>query len=137
MASRTINIVMDQGANYSRGFSPYPSPESSNIIDLDGNHFANAQIRQSAFHTDSVLTFTTQITHTGGPDLVTISANSVQTSQVKAGKYLYEIVLTDATLDGNPKTRIVEGLVTVSPSVEVGSMYTINSTGHDVRSSYT
>ena len=50
---------------------------------------------------------------------------------------MYEIVLTDGGAGAKPKTRIVEGIVTVAPSVEVGSMYTINSTGHDVRSSYT
>lgn len=139
MASRTRNITIDQGADYTETFVVYDSPNSTVGIDMDSDYHANAQLRKSPSHTNSVLTFTTSISHSGGAgsDTVTISANNIQTSNVKAGRYLYEIVLTDKGPSPDLKKRVQEGIATVTSSVEVGSMYTINSTGHDARSSYT
>lgn len=140
MASRIRNLTFDQGTDYTETFIVYESPSHIGAsLDMNANWWANAQMRKSASHTQSALTFTTVLVHSGssGTETVTISANNMQTSAVKDGRYLYEIVLTDPNSGSAVKTRVQEGIVTVMPSVELGSMYTINSTGYDVRSSYT
>ena len=134
MASRVKNITIDQGTDFSITFSAYRYPSSTAKIDFTGEYYANAQMRKSDQHTNSALTFTTVIST--GADTITMTANSLQTTSVKAGRYLYEVVLTD--IRSTPvKTRVLEGVASVASSVELGSMYTINSTGYDVRSSYT
>jgi hypothetical protein len=135
MASRVKNISIDQGADFSIVFSAYESPSATAVMDLETTHYANAQMRKSDQHTDSAFTFTTSVA--AGSDLITISANNLQTSSVKAGRYLYEVILTDSSVNPDTKIRVLEGVASVTSSVEVGAMYTINSTGYDVRSSYT
>lgn len=132
MASRTKNITIDQGSDYSQTFTVYSSPSATTKLGLDSNHHANAQMRKSSLHTDSALTFNTSISTTA--DTLTLKANNIVTKGVKSGRYFYEVVLTDTEL--NLKTRVLEGIATVTPSVEVGSMYTTNSTGGDGSSNY-
>ena len=136
MASRTRNITIDQGADYSQTFSVYESPGSTSVMTMGAGDYANAQIRKSSQYTNSALTFDVDMDD-AGEGKITITANNYLTSKVKAGRYLYEIVVTDISPNPDTKIRVQEGIATVTPSVEVGSMYTINSTGHDVRSSYT
>ena len=134
MASRTKNITIDQGSDYSQTFTVYSSPSATTKLGLDANHHANAQMRKSSLHTNSVITFATSISI--ADDTITLKANNIITSGVKSGRYLYEIVVTDKNGTLPIKTRVLEGIATVTPSVEVGSMYTTNSTGGDGSSNY-
>jgi hypothetical protein len=134
MASRTKNITIDQGSDYSQTFTVYGSPSATTKLLLDANHHANAQMRKSSLHTDSALTFTTVISTSD--DTITLKANNTITKGVKSGRYLYEIVVTNKNVSPATKTRVLEGIATVTPSVEVGSMYTTNSTGGDGSSNY-
>jgi hypothetical protein len=134
MASRTKNITIDQGSDYSLTVNVFSSPSSTSRILLDSNHHANAQMRKSALHTNSVITFATSISTSA--DTLTISANNTITKGAKSGRYLYEVVLTDKNVSPPTKTRVMEGIATVAPSVEVGSMYTVNSSGLDDSSNY-
>ena len=134
MASRTKNITIDQGSDYSQTFTVYSSPSATTKLGLDANHHANAQMRKSSLHTDSALTFNTSISI--ADDTITLKANNIITSGVKSGRYLYEIVVTDNNGSLPIKTRVLEGIATVTPSVEVGSMYTVNSSGLDDSSNY-
>jgi hypothetical protein len=45
--------------------------------------------------------------------------------------------LVNVQTNPDKKIRIQEGIATITPSVEVGSMYTTNSTGGDGSSGYT
>ena len=45
---------------------------------------------------------------------VTISLTDAQTSALESGKYVYDVNLT---LPGGTKTRVVEGIATINPSV--------------------
>lgn len=134
MASRTKNITIDQGSDYSQTFTVYGSPSATTKLGLDANHHANAQMRKSSLHTNSALTFDVSISAVA--DTITLKANNIITSGVKSGRYLYEIVVTDKNGTLPIKTRVLEGIATVTPSVEVGSMYTTNSTGGDGSSNY-
>ena len=45
---------------------------------------------------------------------ITISLTDTQTAALESGRYVYDLVITDAS---GSKTRVVEGIATVSPSV--------------------
>jgi hypothetical protein len=134
MASRTRNITIDQGSDYSESFTVYASPSATAKLSLTTNHHANAQMRKSSLHTNSAITFNTSISTS--EDTITLQANNSLTSGVKGGRYFYEVVLTNRFVSPPTKTRVLEGIATVNPSVEVGSMYTINSSGLDDSSNY-
>jgi|TARA_R110000765_G_scaffold155078_1_gene258121 hypothetical protein len=138
MANRNRDITIDQGADYSQTFVLYDSPAATTKMTINNptQWVANAQMRKSPSHTKSALTFVTDMTDAGASSKITITANGTITKSVKAGRYLYEIVLTNNSVDFGPKTRVQEGIATVTPSVEVGSMYTINSTGYDDSTNY-
>jgi hypothetical protein len=137
MANRTRDITIDQGTDYSQTFVVYDSPAKTSTLTMlnPSSWVANAQMRKSPNHIKSSLTFVTDLSDAQNSK-ITISANGTITKTVKAGRYLYEIVLTNNGASGNPKTRVQEGIATVTPSVEVGSMYTINSTGYDDSTNY-
>ena len=45
---------------------------------------------------------------------ITLSLTDVQTGALNEGRYVYDLVITDA---GGEKTRVVEGIATIKPSV--------------------
>jgi hypothetical protein len=135
MANRTRNITIDQGTDYLEEFTIYNKPPLTTKMTISSGWYANAQIRKSSTHKDSILTFETVVD--AGEKIVKLTANNLVTSKVKEGRYLYEIILVNTTADPDQKIRIQEGIATIAPSVEVGSMYTTNSTGGDGSSSYT
>ena len=104
------NIFIDQGANFSTTVTIEDG--NSSALDLTG-YTALAQIRktyQSTTATDFTSTFDADRT-TG---LITISLTDTQTAALEEGRYVYDLLITD--LSGT-KTRVVEGIVTVNPSV--------------------
>ena len=104
------NIFIDQGATFSTTVTIEDGTGSP--LDLTG-YTALAQIRktyQSTTATDFTSTFDADRT-TG---LITISLTNTQTAALEEGRYVYDLLITD--LSGT-KTRVVEGIVTVNPSV--------------------
>ena len=47
-------------------------------------------------------------------DRVQLNLTSTQTAAITAGRYVYDVFLTDSS---NTVTRVVEGIVTVTPRV--------------------
>jgi hypothetical protein len=45
---------------------------------------------------------------------ITLSMTAANTANLKAGRYVYDLVITDSNLT---KTRVIEGIITVTPSV--------------------
>ena len=104
------NIFIDQGADFTTTIT---------INDGDGvplnltSYTANAQIRKtyaSTTATDFAIEFNADRT-TGQ---LTISLTDTQTSALEFGRYVYDVLITDNAGD---KTRVVEGIATVNPSV--------------------
>lgn len=128
MASRYKNITIDQGTDFSANLEIYKTPASTAKESLGAQHYANSQIRKSYSHTNSALTFSTSVD--SGADTVTITANNIQTKALKSGRYVYEVVITFTGGSTDDKWRAVEGIATVTPSAELGSMYTGGSSGY-------
>lgn len=102
------NIVIDQGVDYSTNVTL--TDEDENVIDLTG-YTANSQIRKT-FTSSNAVTFSTSISPASG--IVTLSLTANQTSNIASGRYVYDVFLTNGS---GVKSRIVEGIVTVTPRV--------------------
>jgi hypothetical protein len=102
------NLVIDQGTTFSADVTAKDA--SSNEIMLDG-YTANAQMRKWYGSSNSV-TFSTAVSGNS----VTLSLSVANTTAIEAGRYVYDVVVTDGA---NNKIRIVEGIATVTPRVTV------------------
>jgi len=102
------NLVIDQGTTFSVNLDL--TNEDGDVIDLSG-YTANSQIRKWYTSSTPAATFTTAINAASGELVLSLTAN--QTSNLVAGRYVY-----DVELDQNGTiSRIVEGIVTVTPQV--------------------
>jgi hypothetical protein len=109
MPAAYTNLYLEKGASF------------NTIITLDDvygasynlvGYTANSQFRKSYYSTNATATFATSIDTANAT--LTLSLTSAITSNVSPGRYVYDTTLTDK--NGNV-TRILEGVIDVSPSV--------------------
>ena len=105
------NLVIDQGSSFSTLVTLVDSANS--LIDLTG-YSASSQIRK---HYTSSNSQSFSVSLGGANGTVTLSLTSTETSNLVAGRYVYDVEITSP---GNLVTRIVEGIVTVTPEVSRG-----------------
>lgn len=102
-------ITVEQGADYTT---------TINVNDATGaaqnltSYTAAAQLRKSYYST-SATNFTVSISSPTNGE-ITMALSSANTANLTPGRYVYDLVMTSPT---NVKTRIVEGIATVLPSV--------------------
>jgi|688.fasta_scaffold1547727_1 hypothetical protein len=102
------NLVIDQGATWNSTVT-LTDPDG-NYIDLS-SYTGAAQMRKH--YTSSTATaFTVQLGGANGTITLSLSANA--TGNVSAGRYLYDVELTDSS---GTISRVFEGSVTVNPNV--------------------
>lgn len=100
------NITIDQGATFSTIVSL--TDDAGNALDLTG-YSANSQIRR--WYTSNTATDFTVAVSNGAIGLA-LTAN--QTANLTYNRYVYDVLVTNPA---NTITRVVEGIVTVSPRV--------------------
>ena len=103
------NIFIDQGATFTTTVTVTDS--NGDAVNLSGYSVA-AQIRKT-FLSSSATAFTASISNASAGE-ITISLTDSQTTSLEAGRYVYDVLITAS---GGTKTRVVEGQVTVNPSV--------------------
>ena len=103
------NIFIDQGATFTTTVTVTDS--NGDAVNLSGYSVA-AQIRKT-FLSSSATAFTASISNASSGE-ITISLTDTQTTALEAGRFVYDVLLTAS---GGAKTRVVEGQVTVNPSV--------------------
>lgn len=102
------NITIDQGADFSTEI---------NVTDDDGNavnlsdYTGVAQMRKH-YTSSTAYNFTVSIASNSG--VVTLSMSSNTSANIASGRYVYDCELTDTS---GIVTRLVEGIVTVTPQV--------------------
>ena len=104
------NIFIDQGATFSKTITVKDT--SGNALNLTG-FTAIAQIRKSPSSSTST-SFTVAFASDRTTGQLTISLTDTQTTALEAGRYNYDVLITDSS---GTKTRVVEGIATVNPSV--------------------
>ena len=109
MSAKAI-IVVDQGAD----FSTTITVRDTNGTEVNlASYVGHAQVRK---HYTSTTAHNMQVVfespRTSGQ--ITLKLSRVQTANLAAGRYLYDVEVTDSA---NTRSRLVEGIVTVTPQV--------------------
>lgn len=102
------NIYIDQGTTFS--FSIAVSDQNGDLKDLS-DYAAAAQMRKS-YYSNTSIDFTADVSSPLDGE-VTISLTAQETSDIKAGRYVYDIEITSDT----ETLRVLEGIVVVNPEV--------------------
>jgi hypothetical protein len=102
------NLVIDQGSTFSTDLTLLD--EYGDGLVLNG-YTANSQIRKWYTSATPAATFLTIINTTSS--VITLTLTSNQTSNLVAGRYVYDVEIND----GASTSRIVEGIITVTPQV--------------------
>ena len=112
MAAGYQELFLEQGTDFSTS------------INLDGvngdpynltNFTAKSQMRKSYYSTSATAEFTITI-NSPASGIIIMSLPSANTSNVAAGRYVYDVVIKDSA---NTVTRVLEGIVNVLPRVTV------------------
>ena len=105
-----VELTLDQGTTFETSVSL--ANDDQTAINVTGYSFSS-QIRKSYYSTNAVanLTVTVVDASTGN---VKLSMTAANTANVRAGRYLYDLLMTDT---GGVKTRVIEGVITVTPQV--------------------
>ena len=103
------NIFIDQGATFTTTVTV--TDANGDAVNLSGYSVA-AQIRKT-FLSSTASAFTASISNASSGE-ITISLSPTQTTALEAGRFVYDVLITAS---GGTKTRVVEGQVTVNPSV--------------------
>ena len=104
------NLFIDQDADFTTTVTVNDSNGSA--LDLTG-YTALAMIRKT-YQSSTATTFTSAFVSPRTTGQITISLTDVQTAALEDGRYVYDLVITDSS---GIKTRVVEGIATVRPSV--------------------
>jgi hypothetical protein len=103
------NIIIDQGTDFT---STITVEDEDGVTDLTG-YTANGHIRKHYTSSTAVpFTCTFGTPRTNGK--LTLSLDRITTGNMEAGRYVYDVELTS---NANTVTRLVEGIVTVTPEV--------------------
>ena len=104
------NLYIDQGSTFST--TVFVKNDDETAFDLTA-HTAAGQIRKS-YSSSTAVDFTLEIANPASLGQINASLTPAQTGALEEGRYVYDIEVTST---GDVITRVVEGLVTVSPQV--------------------
>ena len=108
MATRS-DMIIDQGSTFSTVVTITDTDGS--VVNLTG-YTANSQIRKHATSANTQATFT--ITNGGTSGQLTLGLDYANTASLAAGRYVYDVEVTSGA---NVRSRVLEGIVTVTPEV--------------------
>jgi len=102
-------LTIEQGADFNTTINVNDGTGAAQNLT---SYTAAAQMRKSYYST-TANSFTVTISNAGAGE-ITMAMTSANTANLTAGRYFYDLVMTSGS---NIKTRVVEGIVTVLPSV--------------------
>ena len=109
MAVPVVNIVIEQGADYSSSFT-ITNPDGSPYTIF--NNSASALLKKHS-GSETSYTFTSEIDPDDGQILLSMS--NTLTSTIPPGRYFYDIVITN--INDGYKSRVIEGMAMVTPGI--------------------
>jgi len=110
MPAAYTNLYLEKGSTFDTTI--YLDDVYGHSYVLSG-YTANSQIRKSYYSSNATATFATSIDTSNGT--ITLSLTPDITANISPGRYVYDTIIT-STSDGRV-TRILEGVIDVSPSV--------------------
>jgi hypothetical protein len=103
------NLFVDAGTDYSTIITV--AATNGQALNLTGYSVAS-QMRKS-YSSSTVYNFTTSL-YDAAQGKVRLQLNNTQSSAIPAGRWLYDVEITSPS---GTKTRVVEGIVTVTPEI--------------------
>lgn len=110
MAAYT-ELYMDQGATFNNTLN-LTDDVTNATINVSG-YTVRSQMRRSYYSANASANITCTITGASNGE-ITMSLTDGQTANIKAGRYLFDVETVDT---GGVVTRILEGIITVTPGV--------------------
>jgi len=118
MATKS-NLVIDQGTTFSVDLTL--TDENGDMLNLNG--FVAASLIKKWYTSQTSVPFNTYINTASGTITLSLDANT--TSSLYEGRYVYDVDIIETS--SNAVSRVVEGIVTVTPSVSSGIFSTNNT----------
>ena len=110
MPAAYTNLYLEKGATYNTTITlDDVYGDSYNLV----GYTANSQFRKSYYSSNATATFTTSINTANGS--ISLSLTAATTANIAPGRYVYDTTITKTS--SGEVTRILEGIVDVSPSV--------------------
>lgn len=107
------NIVIDQGTDFSTSITV--TDDAGDPVDLTG-YTASGQVRKH-YTSNTSYDFTMSFDTPRSSGVLTFSMPRSVTEAIEAGRYVYDVEITSGA---NTRSRLVEGIVTVTPEVTRG-----------------
>ena len=102
-------MTLEQGANFTTTVTVNGSDGSPTNLT---SYTAAAQLRKS-YYSSTANSFTVTVSNAANGEL-TMAMTAANTANLTPGRAVYDLLITSPT---NVKTRVVEGIVTILPSV--------------------
>lgn len=104
-------LIVDQGSTFNTILTL--TDDTTNLPINVANYIINANIKKSYYSINNTAVFASTINDASNGN-VTISLSSSVSSNIKAGRYVYDVKVTSPA---SIVTRIVEGILTITPRV--------------------
>lgn len=110
MPAAYSNLYLEQGTTFTTTITlDDVYGETYNLV----GYTASSQMRKSYYSANATATFSTTVNVGQGSVTLDLSANT--TANIAPGRYVYDAIITDSNT--NVTTRILEGIIEVSPRV--------------------
>jgi hypothetical protein len=113
MSAVPINLLIEAGEDWSVSFNL--RDEYGQYINLN-NFLVVAKMARNYSKTAIKINLNPVITSTPEGE-VTLSLSAGQTSELKFGRYVYDVVITAPLNQGGKKKKVIEGIITVQEGV--------------------
>lgn len=111
MSAGYVELYLDQGTTFNNVINLTDDVTNQAINTL--GYTASSQMRRSHWSSNIAANITCTFSNTANGEL-TLSMTPSATAAIKAGRYVFDVKLTDAT---GYVTRPLEGIITVTPQV--------------------
>lgn len=105
-----VELFCDQGTDFSITLDL--SADDGSAINVAG-YSLSSSIRKSYYSSNVTANLTVTVVDTANGN-IRLSMNSATTTNIKAGRYLYDVKMVDSS---NVTSRVIEGIVTVYPQI--------------------
>ena len=106
-----VELFIDQGTTFNNIIN-LTDDTNNTPINIYG-YSVSSQIRRSYYSTNITANIVCTITNTSNGE-ITMSMTAANTSNIKPGRYVFDVKTTDTS---NTVSRVLEGIITVNPSV--------------------
>lgn len=106
-----VELYLDQGATFNNVLN-ITDDLTNDYVDISG-YTISSQLRRSYYSANVSANLICTITDAANGE-VTLSLNAANTASLKPGRYLFDVLSKDTS---NVTSRILEGIITVTPGV--------------------